>query len=300
MSIKLRDLTNEELVAPGNSACPGCGATIGARMAMKVLGDRTIMINQTGCMTVNYGVTGATRFPYLHMLFETTGAVLSGVDAGLRALGKREGVNLLGWAGDGGTADIGFQSLSGAIERGHKFLYICYDNESYMNTGGQRSGVTPYGASTTTCPAGTCSIGEQRPMKSRKDLVEIFAAHGIPYAATASLAFPLDYMAKVQRAAAIDGPAFIHLLSPCPSGWGCDEEATIGVSKLAVETGMWVLLEVVDGERTINKKLKSLRPVEEYLSQQKRFRHLLNSPEEIAKIQEFIDKRAEKIGLLGS
>lgn len=298
MSIKIRDLPDEELIAPGNSGCPGCGATMGARMAMKVLGNRTIMINGTGCTTVNYGVLAAARFPYLHMLFETTGAVLSGLDAGLRSLGKREGVILLGWAGDGGTADIGFQSLSGAVERGHRFVYICYDNESYMNTGGQRSGVTPYGASTTTCPAGKCSIGESRPMQRRKDMVEIMAAHGIPYTATASLAFPMDYMAKVKRASEVDGPSYIHLLSPCPPGWGSNDELTVKISRLAVETGMWVLYEVVDGERKFNKRLKSLRPITDYLKAQKRFRHLLDQPEEIEKIQSFVTKRAERLGLL--
>jgi len=290
MSLTLRDLPDEEFVAPGRSGCPGCGAVIAARMLSKVLGKKTIMINSTGCMTVNYAYAGAPLFPFMHPLFENVGSVMAGVDYGLRALGRREGINLVGLAGDGGTADIGFQSLSGAVERGHRFLYVCYDNEAYMNTGVQRSGTTPFGAKTTTSPN-----GEARPMSLRKDMVKIMAAHGIPYAATAAIAYPLDFMRKVKKAIAIDGPTYIHVLSPCWVGWGFPQDSSVEVSKLAVQTGMWVLYEVENGKAHPTVKIRERKPVEEYLKAQDRFSHL--SREEIDRIQQFVDAKCLEFGM---
>lgn len=294
--ITLKRLPDEEFVAPGRSGCPGCPAVIGARMASKVLGKKAIMVNATGCMCVNYGYAGAPLFPYIHSLFPNAGAVISGIDAGLKALEKRDGINLYAYCGDGGTVDIGLQALSGAVDRGHKFLYICYDNEGYMNTGGQRSGATPYKARTSTTPVGEISSGELRPLSRRKDMVRIMAAHGIPYAATASIAYPMDYLQKITRAIAVDGPSYIHLQSPCIVGWGIDERMGVSVARAAVETCMFPLYEVVDGRHfKITKDIKKRKPVEEYLKLQGRFKHLFKEgfEKDIEKMQGEVDSNWE-------
>ncbi len=197
MTINLKSLTDEELILPGRSGCSGCAGVIVARMALKALGRNTIMVSATGCVISNFTHAGSPKVPFMHSLFPGAGSLIAGIDAGLQALGKREGVKLLVMAGDGGTADIGLQSLSGAMERGHQFLYICYDNQGYMNTGGQRSGTTPYGVRTATTPIGQSSSGVTRPNQTRKDMVQIAAAHGIPYVATASLAYPQDLLRKI-------------------------------------------------------------------------------------------------------
>lgn len=296
MALTLRNLPDEEFVAPGRAGCPGCPAVIGARMASKVIGPNAMMVNSTGCMCVNYGYQGATKFPYIHSLFPNAGAIISGIDAALKALGKREGINLFAYCGDGGTVDIGIQALSGAVDRGHRFLYICYDNEGYMNTGTQRSGATPYKARTATTPVGKELAGEPRLLSRRKDMVRIMAAHGIPYAATASIAYPLDYLRKVEKALAIDGPTYIHLQSPCIVGWGIEESKGVTVSRLAVDTCMFPLYEVEDGTRfRITKKVTKKKPVEEYLKLQGRFRHLFKGDcrEDLAKIQQEVDAKWE-------
>ncbi len=266
----LKEVTDEEFVAPGRAGCPGCGAVIGARLVSKVAGSRAIGVTPTGCMCVNYGYAGAPLFPYIHSLFPNAGAVLSGIDAGLRALGKRDGVNLFAFAGDGGTVDIGLQSLSGAVERGHRFLYVCYDNEGYMNTGVQRSGATPPGARTATTPA-----GEGRPFGHRKDMVRMLAGQGIPFAATASIAFPLDLLRKVERALAVDGPSYIHLHSPCGPGWGYPDRLVVQVARLGVQSRVFPLYEVEDGRHyRLTQRAKQV-PLEEYLRIQRRFTGLL-------------------------
>ena len=290
MSITLRNLPDEEFVSPGRFGCPGCSAVIAARIISKVLGKDTIMVNSTGCMTGNYAYSGAPLFSFFHALFENAGAVLSGIDYGLRALGRCDCVNLVALCGDGGTADIGFQSLSGAVERGHRFLYVCYDNEGYMNTGIQRSGTTPYGAVTTTSPS-----GEKRPMALRKDMVKIMAAHGIPYTATATIAYPLDLARKVKKAVAIDGPTYIHVLAPCCTGWGFPEHLSVKVSKLAVQTGMWMLYEVENGVVQPTVKIKERKPVAEYLKAQSRFSRLSQS--DIDQIQQFVDNKCKEFGM---
>ena len=290
MSLTIRNLPDEELVAPGRFGCPGCGPVIAARIISKVLGKKTIMVNSTGCMTGNYAYSGAPLFPFVHALFENAGSVISGIDYGLRALGRREGVNLVCLCGDGGTADIGLQALSGAAERGHRFLYICYDNEGYMNTGVQRSGTTPYGAKTTTSPA-----GEKRPMSLRKDMVKIMMAHGIPYAATATIAYPLDLAQKVKKAVSISGPTYIHVLSPCWTGWGFPAHRTVKISKLAVETGMLILYEAENGAIRPTLKIPKRKPVAEYIKAQKRFSSL--SEAEITQIQEFVDNKCKEFGV---
>jgi pyruvate ferredoxin oxidoreductase beta subunit len=278
------EFSDKEFLAPGHRGCAGCGATIGVRLALKVLGENTVAVSATGCLeviTTPYPET-AWEIPWIHVAFENAAAVASGVERALKTQGKDAQVVV--FAGDGGTADIGLQALSGAMERGHNLIYICYDNEAYMNTGIQRSGSTPYGASTTTSPHGKESFGEDRP---KKNMPMIMAAHGVPYVATASIAYPEDFMKKVQKAKEVEGPAYIHLNQPCTTGWGIDPAKTIEMGRLAVETGSWILYEIEDGEFRITYRPMQRKRVEEYLQAQKRFRHL--TEEERARIQSHVD-----------
>lgn len=287
------DFSQEELLAPGHRGCAGCGASIGVRLALKALGRNTVAISATGClevMTTPYPET-AWEIPWVHVAFENAAAVASGVERALKAQGK-EDVNIIAFGGDGGTTDIGMQALSGAMERGHNLTYVCYDNEAYMNTGIQRSSSTPFGASTTTSPAGKKSFGEDRP---KKNMAFIMAAHGVPYVATASIAYPEDFMKKVKKAAETDGPAYIHLNQPCTTGWGFKPENTIQLGRLAVESGAWGLFEIENGEFKVTYRPQNRKPVKEYLSAQKRFRHL--SDAEIDQIQEFVDAQCEELGI---
>lgn len=287
------EIPEEELLAPGHRGCAGCGATIGVRLALKALGRNTVAISATGCLeviTTPFPET-AWEIPWIHVAFENAGAVASGVERALKAQGKDD-VNVIAFAGDGGTADIGMQSLSGAMERGHNLIYICYDNEAYMNTGIQRSASTPYGASTTTSPHGKESFGEDKP---KKNMPLIIAAHGVPYVATASISYPEDFMKKVKKAAETEGPAYIHLNQPCTTGWGYDPSKTIELGRLAVETGSWVLYEIIDGEFKISYKPQIRKPISDYLNAQKRFKHL--SDEQKEKIQEFVNNQCEELGI---
>ena len=286
-------IPEEELLAPGHRGCAGCGASIGVRLALKALGKNTVAISATGClevMTTPYPET-AWEIPWIHVAFENAGAVASGVESALRIQGKDD-VNVVAFGGDGGTVDIGLQSLSGAMERGHNFTYICYDNEAYMNTGIQRSGATPYGASTTTSPVGKDSFGENKP---KKNMPMIMAAHGIPYVATASISYPEDFMKKVKKAAEVDGPAYIHLNQPCTTGWGYPSSKTIEMGRLAVETGSWILYEIENGEFNVTYRPSERKPVSEYLKPQKRFRHLTEN--HIEEIQKLVDSQCEELGL---
>ena len=292
----------EELLAPGHRMCAGCGLALSVRLALQAAGKNTIVVSPTGCMevTTSQYPEAAWRIPFLHVAFENAAAAASGVDAALKMLGKREGVNVIAMGGDGGTFDIGFQALSGMFERGHKITYICNDNEAYMNTGIQRCSATPYGAWTTTSPPGKNVIGEMRP---KKPMGNIAAAHGIPYVATATIAYWADYQKKVKKALSMDGPAFIHTLAPCPIGWRFPPEKTVEMSRLAVETGVFPLWEVEDGKMEnlkITKKPAKRKPVEEYLAVQGRFRHLFK-PEKrqdvIDKIQGMVDEKCERYGI---
>lgn len=286
-------LPEEEFLAPGHRGCAGCGASIGVRLALKALGKNTVAVSATGClevMTTPYPET-AWEIPWIHVAFENAGAVASGVESALRIQGKDD-VNVVAFGGDGGTVDIGLQALSGAMERGHNFTYICYDNEAYMNTGIQRSGATPYGASTTTSPKGKNSFGENKP---KKNLPMIIAAHGVPYIATASISYPEDFMKKVKKASEVDGPAYIHLNQPCTTGWGYDSSKTIEVGRLAVETGSWILYEIENGEFNVTYRPAERKPVKDYLKVQKRFKHL--DDEHINKIQEYVDNQCYELGL---
>ncbi len=279
------EISDKEFLAPGHRACAGCGATIGVRLALKVLGENTVAISATGCLeviTTPYPET-AWEIPWMHVAFENAAAVASGVEAALKSQGKTD-TNIVVFGGDGGTADIGLQALSGAMERGHNLIYICYDNEAYMNTGIQRSGATPFGASTTTSPHGKESFGEDRP---KKNMPMIIAAHGVPYVATASISYPEDFMKKVKKAMEVDGPAYIHLQQPCTTGWGYAPAKTIELGRLAVETGSWILYEIVDGEFKVTYRPIQRKSVNEYLKAQKRFKHLTELEKEM--IQSHVD-----------
>ncbi len=292
-----RSVTKEEYFAPGHRACVGCGEALAVRLACKALGRNVIIANATGCMEVVSTPLPWTawRMPWIHTLFENTAAVASGIEAGLKVM-KRKGrgpdqdVSVVAMAGDGGTADIGLQALSGALERGHDFLYICFDNEAYMNTGIQRSSATPFGASTTTSPAGKESIGQDT---WKKNMPAIVAAHDIPYVATACPSYPFDLMDKVAKGAAINGPAYVHILSVCPTGWRCAPELGIEIGSLAVQTGIFPLYEIEDGQYKLSVKVPKLKPVQEYLKRQGRFGHL--SEATIKEIQDRVDREYSKL-----
>jgi pyruvate ferredoxin oxidoreductase beta subunit len=271
--VTLRDLPERELLY-GHKACPGCAAGIIARMILKVTGERTFLAYPASCLSTVTSIYPQMAFsvPSFTSPFPAAAAVLSGMAAAVKAK-KMQDVTVLGIAGDGGTADIGLQALSGAVERGHKFLYVCYDNEAYMNTGDQRSSLTPFGASTTTSPAVGCagSIGER---KFKKNLFEIMMAHRIPYCATASPAYMADFLRKVEKAKNTNGPSFLHVLAPCPTGWGFASDQTLEIGRLAVQTGLWFLAEYENGKAKLNVVPREFKPVQDYLGRQKRFKHL--------------------------
>jgi len=287
----------EENFAPGHRACIGCGEVLAVRYALKALGPNVIAANATGCMEIISSCLPTTswKIPWIHVLFENASAVISGVEAARKVLARRGKIPpgrvfCLAMGGDGATSDIGLQSLSGALERGHDFLYICFDNEAYMNTGVQRSSSTPYGASTTTAPPGKLSIGQ---WSQKKNMAAIAAAHNIPYVATACSSYPFDLMAKVKKAAEVKGPAYVHVLSVCPTGWRHATDITIQMGRLAVESGVFPLYEVENGRYKLTFDFPKLRPVKQYLKLQGRFRHLKD--EEMDKIQKQVDKEWLKL-----
>ncbi len=233
--------------------------------------------------------------PWVHTLFENAAAVASGIEAGMKALTRKgikdmSGVKAIAMAGDGGTSDIGLQALSGALERGHDFIYFCFDNEAYMNTGIQRSSSTPYGATTTTSPAGKASIGQ---ITWKKNMAAIAVAHDIPYVATACPAFHRDLVTKIRKAIETKGPSYIHILSPCPTGWRCPTDNAVEVGRMAVQCGMFPLYEVVNGKYSITVKPEELKPVNDYIKAQGRFRHLTDR--EIGHIQQKVDQEWGKL-----
>ncbi len=280
--VKLNDLPDEELFLAGSTACQGCPSSLALRIAFKALGGDTILIVVASCTSVLQGSypLSAINLPLMNVAFATGGASASGVVAGIKTLVKKGELekepNVLVWAGDGGTYDIGIQSLSGAAERETDFIYVCYNNEMYSNTGTQRSGATPLGAWTTTTPGGKA--------QHRKDIAQIMIAHRIPYVATASLAYPLDFYQKMLKAKDIRGTKYIEMLAPCPPGWKFPSSQMIEVSRMAVRSGMWLLYEHEEGEtrftsttkRMIEGKVKK-RPVKDYLEIQGRFREVLAS-----------------------
>ncbi|MCD6118067.1 3-methyl-2-oxobutanoate dehydrogenase subunit beta [bacterium] len=262
-------IPEHEVMSPGHLACQGCGAALGMRYALKALGEKTIVSIPACCWAVIDGPFpySAAGIPVFHCAFETAASTASGITHALSQLGKDD-VTTLAWAGDGGTFDIGLQALSGAAERGDNLIYIVYDNEAYMNTGIQRSSATPHGAWTTTTPVKHYKTGP------KKNIVEIMVAHHIPYVATANIAYPEDFIKKLKKAKEIKGAKFIHLYAPCPTGWKHPPGITVKVARLATETNVFPLYEVTDGVYKINKYIKNVKPVEEYLKLQGRFRHL--------------------------
>lgn len=287
----------EEYFSAGHRACQGCGEALAIRLMCKALGKDTVIINATGCMEVISSLypTTAWRLPWIHVAFPNSASVGSGVEAGLKVL-RRKGkisdrdVKAVSIGGDGGTVDIGIQALSGAMERGHDLLYVCFDNEAYMNTGMQRSGATPFGASTSTDPVGSVSFGKKA---WKKNVAEIMVAHNVPYVATACHSYPIDFMNKVKKARKIKGPSYIHCLSVCPTGWRLLPELTIKAGRLAVETGIFPLYEVDNGQYRMTIRPERLRPVEDYLKLQGRFRHL--DPEGINMFQKRVNQEYKKL-----
>lgn len=294
-----REISTDEPFASGHRGCIGCGEALAVRLVMKALGRDVVVANATGCIEIISSPLPDTSWqvPWIHTLFENTAAVASGVESGLKVLMRKgripqKHVDVLAVAGDGGTSDIGFQALSGALERGHDFVYLCFDNEAYMNTGIQRSSATPYGASTTTAPAGKQSIGQKT---WKKNMPAIAAAHGIPYVATASPSYQFDLMEKVKKAADFEGPAYVHILSVCPTGWRSATAKSVELGRLAVQTGVFPLYEVENGRYKLNYK-RDLKPVGDYLKMQGRFRHLPD--EEIEKIQQRVTEEYAKLKAL--
>ncbi|MBM4323004.1 MAG: pyruvate synthase subunit beta [Deltaproteobacteria bacterium] len=274
----VRTLTQKEYFAPGHRACQGCCEALAVRLVCKALGRNVIVASATGCMEVISSPIPFTswRVPWLHVAFENAAAVASGIESGLKALMRKAAlpnrkIVTIAMAGDGGTADIGLQALSGALERGHNIIYVCTDNEAYMNTGIQRSSSTPFGASTTTSPAGKVKMGQ---ITWKKNMPDIAVAHKIPYVATACPSYPIDLIEKMKKAANIEGPAYIHILSVCPTGWRSIPENSIKLGRLAVETGIFPLYEVDKGRYHLNIDFPKLRPIKEYIKLQGRFRHL--------------------------
>lgn len=286
-SIKtIRDVPKEELVKGGAPLCSGCPGSLGLKLALKALGKNTIIINASGCMTLFTTFPNMpTEVPWLHIAIENAAAGATGVRAALEQLGRNRGVNILCFAGDGATYDIGFQALSGAVTRGDDFIYVSYNNNSFSNTGVQMSSATPYGAYTSTTPL---KKGAGNLMR-RKPLAKIIAAHGAPYVAQACISNPLDYIRKLQKAASIPGPKFIDLLAPCPTGWGFEASKTVEVGELAVKTGAWPLYEVQDNRFILNYNPSKLAPIKEYLKTQRRFEGL--SEKTVAEIQSKVDRQ---------
>ena len=289
MKTNAANLTEIEYLLPGNRTCPGCALSLAYRHILKALEGQVIVTVPASCLTVLHGMYPITsvNVPCVNTPFASTGASATGLVAGLKALGKK-GLTVLAFAGDGGTHDIGIQALSGAAERQNDFIYICYDNEGYMNTGNQRSGSTPLGAISGTTPI----LGKQQ---NQKDISAIMEAHGIPYVATANASYPLDLYEKVRKAKEIEGTRFIHIFTPCPPGWHFPFSDTIKIGELAVETGLVVLYEVEDSNFRLTSASESiarrgnLRPVREYLMKQGRFKSI--TEEQINELQDWVNAR---------
>ncbi|RLI25236.1 MAG: pyruvate synthase subunit beta [Candidatus Hecatellales archaeon] len=288
--LTVEELPKEEYYMPGNALCAGCGESLAMRLALKILGWKTIVVTVPGCMSASL-IMGASAVPLLVGPFASGGALLSGIETALEAQGITD-VNVVAFIGDGGTADIGFQALSAMVERGHNVLYICLDNEAYMNTGGQRSGMTPLKASTTTTPGMGLLKGKLQP---KKDMPLIMAEHGAPYVATASIGFPLDYMGKVKRAMKIRGPKYIQVLCPCPVGWGYHESKTVEIARLAVACRVWPLYEVEGGKFTLTYEPREPKPLREYLRAQRRFDHL--TEEDMAELERLVEEKWRRLKL---
>ncbi|MCG7845062.1 MAG: thiamine pyrophosphate-dependent enzyme [Methanomassiliicoccales archaeon] len=288
--LNIRTMPQEDHLLNGQGACAGCGVAIAVKNIMRVLGENTTVYVPASCLLVFGGGMyphSAFDVPFFYSAFENTGAVISGIKAGYRRQGKD--VTVIGIAGDGGTFDIGLQALSGAAERNEDVIYVCVDNEAYMNTGTQRSGSTPFGAWTTTTPVGKKIKGKQ---EFKKDLMSVVTSQDIAYAATLSIAHMNDFVQKVDKAKRLKGFRFLHVMTPCPSGWKSDPSLTYDLAKMAVETGMWSLYEVEDGEARVTYRPKEMAPVTEYLKLQGRFKHM--GKEDVETLQAWICKKWNK------
>ncbi len=287
MPENLFKINAREYILPGNRACQGCGLSLAYRMALKALRENTVMTVSASCLCVLHGLYPSTpvQLPCLNSSFASTGATASGLVAGLRALNRAD-TTVVAFVGDGGTFDMGIQSLSGAAERGTDFIYCCYDNEGYMNTGTQRSSATPMGALTTTTPIAT-------KQQNKKDFIKIMEAHDIPYVATASPSYPIDLYEKFVKAKKIKGTRYIHLSIPCPPGWGYPAKDTVKIGRLGVETGITPLFEVEDGKFRFTGRSKTMAergnrlPVVNYLEKQERFQKM--NLQQIHRFQQWVD-----------
>lgn len=286
------------LLNPGHSACAGCGMIIAYRLVLDAAGKNTIVANATGCSevtTTQYPMT-SFKVPWIHSLFENSASVASGISAALK-FQKKEKINVLAVGGDGATFDIGLGLVSGMWKRQDNILYVCFDNEAYQNTGYQFSGATPLGANTTTTPPGKKSLGS-RLMK--KDMIAVALAHNLPYVATTATGYPLDIIAKVEKALTVKGPKYLQICTPCVPGWGIEPKDTVKVSQLAVQSGFYPVFSYENGKLASRMKIKKKVPVEEFLKNQKRFKHLFkdeSGKREIARIQALADQNIEKYQL---
>ena len=301
MAINIKDLSKRPVpLSPGHRACAGCGSIITLKLVLMAAEEPVVCTCATGCMEVVTTIYPYTswRVPFMHNAFENAAATLSGIETAYRALRKKgkisKEIRFIAFGGDGGTYDIGLQSLSGAMERGHDMLYVCYDNEAYMNTGIQRSGATPFCANTSTSPVGKVSEGKKQ---FAKDLTGIMAAHHIPYVAQASPHRWMDLMTKVRKALAIRGPKFINVISSCHRGWRLPMDDSLEVCKLAVETCFWPLFEIENGVWKLNYRPKKKLPITDWFAVQKRFAHMLKpeNAELVAEMQAHVDRRWEQL-----
>ncbi len=307
---------NKELskkLAPGHSTCAGCGIPAIVRTVLDATDDPVIIANATGCLEVTSTLYPYTswKVPYIHNAFENAAATISGVETAWRVIKKKNGalrqaqgdkfdkIKFVVFAGDGGTYDIGLQSLSGALERGHDFLYVCYDNEGYMNTGGQRSSASPYGTSTETTPYGTHDIGNEL---KRKDIMQIVNAHHVKYLAQANVAFIEDLTMKAKKAFSIEGPKFLLVLQPCTNLWKYPTSEYVNIGRLATETNFWPLYEIENGNYVINYVNKNPKPIEEFLKTQGRFKHLFTEENKpvIEQMQKMVDDNWERLKKLAN
>lgn len=298
MPITLKSLSKKkEGISSGHRACAGCGEPIAARQILLACEKDVVVSCSTGCLEVTTTIFPYTawKVPFIHSAFENSSATMSGIYAAYLALKKRgkvdKDIDFIVFGGDGGTYDIGLQSLSGALERYEKFLYVCINNQAYMNTGIQRSSATPFAANTTTAQAGKTSIGKSQ---EQKDLTAIVASHNIPYVAQAVVGNWADLVKKTQKALSFDGPSFINVLSPCPLGWGFEAGNTIKMGRLAFETAFWPLYEIEEGNYKIT-KIKEKKPIIEFIKAQARFKHLLERDDIISEVQKRIDKNYDEL-----
>ncbi|WP_290795381.1 thiamine pyrophosphate-dependent enzyme [Halomonas sp.] len=293
----MKEEPRDNYLASGHNACPGCGVSIAVRLILRASGNNVVVVSPTGCLetfTSPYGMS-AWEVPWVHSLFENAPAVASGIRAALDYQGNKD-TQVMVIGGDGATYDIGLGSLSGMLERNQNILYICYDNEAYMNTGIQRSSATPLGASTTTTPATASSYGEKL---QKKDMIGIANSHNIEYVATATIAYPQDLMRKIKTGLSVNGAAYLHMLTPCPLGWGFESDETIAMSRLSVQTGFFPLVEYENGELIRVKKIIDLKPVNNYLRAQRRFKHLTTDENQDIKdkVCQVVRRNIKKYGL---